>query len=418
MIINHNLMSLNTLNSLNSTQTSLSKSMQKLSSGLKINSASDDAAGLAISEKMRGQINGLTQASANAQDGISMLQTAEGALNETTSILQRMRELAVQSSSDTNTDSDRSDIQSEFDQLTSEIDRISTTTQFNTKNLLDGSMGSAITTATKNVLSNSGIDAGAGVAATAGTALTALTDTAGNSLGIASGDTLTVSYVKDGALVTGSVTVTSGTTLSQLSNSDFSVSVATTGTNVGTISATATTGGSATAIYGLTITDTTSAASGGTTVTKATDALSNFTQSTAAKDARSDGSATILIGANTGQSMNISIDDMSASALGVEGLQVSTQAEANVAIKVIDTATQMVSSQRAQLGAEENRLEHTINNLSTSSENMTSAESTIRDTDMASEMANYSKLSVISQAATAMLAQANQQPQQVLTLLK
>ncbi|NMC32940.1 MAG: flagellin [Veillonellaceae bacterium] len=407
MIINHNMASLNTLNSLNANNTTMQKSLAKLSSGLRINTAADDAAGLAISEKMRGQISGLDQASSNAQDSISLLQTAEGALDESTSILQRMRELAVEASSDTLTDSDRTDIQSEFDELTEEIDRIAQTTQFNTKNLLDGSMSEANATATANVSTNTSLNKNTLAAST----LTALTDASGNSLGIEAGDTITLNYVKDGALQTTSFTVTTSTTLANLATSDFTLATATTGT----LTATAATGGTTAAIYGITYTVTDSDGDKRSTVS---DTLSSFTQTTAANDLRADGSATILIGANTGQNLNISIDAMDAGSLGVKNLTVTSQSAAEVAISVIDTATSMVSAARGKMGAEENRLEHTINNLTTSSENITSAESRIRDVDMAAEMAEYTKLSVINQAATAMLAQANQQPQQVLQLLQ
>ncbi len=407
MIINHNMASLNTLNSLNANSTTMQKSLAKLSSGLRINSAADDAAGLAISEKMRGQISGLDTASSNAQNGISLLQTAEGALDETTSILQRMRELAVESASDTITDDDRDDIQSEFSELTEEIDRIASTTQFNTKNLLDGSMSSDNTTVTANVSENTSFAS----ATTSGTLATALTDSSGNSLGITEGDTISLSYVKDGALQTTSFTVTSATTVADLDTGDFAITTATTGT----LTATATTGGTTTAVYGLTYTVTDS---DGDKRTTASDALSDFTQTTAANNLRADGSATILIGANTGQDFNISIDAMDASSLGVANLTVTSQTAAEVAISVIDTATSMVSAARGKMGAEENRLEHTINNLTTASENTTAAESRIRDVDMAAEMAEYTKLSVINQAATAMLAQSNQLPQQVLSLLQ
>lgn len=444
MIINHNLASLNTLNALNRNQTSMSSSLQKLSSGLRINSAADDAAGLAISEKMRGQISGLGKASSNAEDAISLLQTAEGALDETTSILQRMRELAVQASTDTLTASDKSDIQAEFTELTEEIDRIAKTTQFNTKNLLDGTM-SAKTAAVSNVSTNVSLSDTTCLA----DALSALKDTAGNSLGIsaciaavacgdtipASGyagsgtagcvataatacdgvasDTVTVSYVKNGAMctisLTGDSTMTcvteafacAGMTLASGANGEWTV--------------TASTAGSEDAIYGLTFTVTD--ADGNENLT-AQNALSGWTQTTSATDARSNGSANVLIGANTGQNFNISINAMDATSLGVDNLSVSTTAEADVAIKVIDTATAMVSAERGKMGAEENRLQHTINNLTTSSENITAAESRIRDVDMAAEMATYTKHSVIGQAATAMLAQANQLPEQVLSLLK
>lgn len=428
MVINHNLSALNTYNQLNSNSSLMNKSLQKISSGYQINTAADDAAGLAISEKMRGQIRGLDQANANAQDSISMVQTAEGALSETTDILQRMRELAVQSASDTNTDADRANIQDEVDALVKEINRIADTTEFNTKKLLDGSMSSK-TTQQASIDSNTAVKTTAGAALTDTTALlTDLTDADGNSLGIKAGDTVTVSYMKDGALITGSLDVTATTTLADLetittSDKDGNLTGNTVATDLGltvdatsgALTATSAGTGTANAIYGLTITvnDT-----DGDSVTAATNALSDFTQTQAAKNTGSDKSSTILIGANTGQSINIAIDNMDAESLGVNNLQVDTQDAANVALGVIDTATATVTTMRSKLGAIENRLDHTINNLTTSSENLTAAESRIRDVDMASEMATYTKLSVMTQAATAMLAQANQQPQQVLSLLK
>lgn len=529
MIVNHNMGSLNTLNSLNANNTTMMKSLAKLSSGLRINSAADDAAGLAISEKMRGQISGLDQASSNAENGISLLETAEGALDETTSILQRMRELAVESSSDTLTDDDRTDLQAEFDELVEEIDRIASTTQFNTKNLLDGSM-SACTSATANISANSSLAngatsatlsisatttaactvtsatlatclglvcgttysvAGASISITASTTvddlvdainsqstsvtaavdskgleitsnttgtssnlctsvlgsafycavtatycavatgtagsstlctglcattLVSLGDTGNNSLGIQAGDTISFSFVKNGAMTTCTLSVTSCTTLDDLNNKlqssgAGSLSIATDGT----ISIKASTAGSEGAVYGLTmaVTDVT-----GDEVTTASSALSSWTQTQAATDQRANGTSKILIGANTGQTFDISINAMDATSLGIKGLSISSFDESNVAISVIDTATESVSAERGKMGAEENRLEHTINNLTTSSENITSAESRIRDVDMAAEMANYTKLSVINQAATSMLAQANQLPQQVLSLLQ
>lgn len=430
MVINHNLSALNTYNQLNSNSSLMNKSLQKISSGYQINTAADDAAGLAISEKMRGQIRGLDQANANAQDSISMVQTAEGALSETTDILQRMRELAVQSASDTNTDADRANIQDEVDALVKEINRIADTTEFNTKKLLDGSMSSK-TTEQASIDSNTAVKTTAGAALTDTTALlTDLTDADGNSLGIKEGDTVTISYMKDGALITGSLDVTATTTLADLEDidtfdkdgnattgatktaaDDLGLTVATSGA----LTATAAAEGTANAIYGLTITVTDS---DGDSVTAATNALSDFTQTQAAKNTGSDKSSTILIGANTGQSITIAIDNMDAESLGVNNIQVDTQDAANIALGVIDTATATVTTMRSKLGAIENRLDHTINNLTTSSENLTAAESRIRDVDMASEMATYTKLSVMTQAATAMLAQANQQPQQVLSLLK
>ncbi|AJO23997.1 flagellin [Weizmannia coagulans] len=414
MIINHNIAALNTLNHLNAATNAQSKAMQKLSSGLRINGAADDAAGLAISEKMRSQIRGLDQATKNSQDATSLLQTAEGALNETHDILQRMRELAVQSSNDTNTDDDRQNIQSEMSQLESEIDRIGNTTQFNTKNLLDGSMGKAVTTAVANE-NTSGIfkDKGNGnAAATTDTLLTDLTDKDGNSLGITAGDKVTVTYVKNGTTTTNSVTVAADTKLSDIGTNLGGTLTANTD---GSLKLEAAAAGTADAIEGITITV---QDQNGNVRTAATNALSSFKETQAAADVRSDGSATFLIGANGGQNLQVDINDMRAQALGVSGLQVSTQTQANAAIKVIDNAIQKVSAERGKLGAFENRLDHTVNNLTTSSENLTSAESRIRDVDMAKEMSEQTKQSILAQAAQAMLAQANQQPQQVLQLLR
>ncbi|WP_251460328.1 flagellin [Weizmannia agrestimuris] len=422
MIINHNIAALNTLNRLNAATNAQSKAMQKLSSGLRINSAADDAAGLAISEKMRSQIRGLDQATKNAQDATSLLQTAEGALNETHDILQRMRELAVQSSNDTNTDDDRQNIQSEMSQLEKEIDRIGNTTQFNTKNLLDGSMGKAVTNAVANE-NTSGIFKDTGnnkAAATKDTVLTNLADKDGNSLGITAGDKITVTYVKNGTTTTETVTVaadadTDKKTVAKLSDIETYLGGTLSVNDDGSLKLAAAAEGTADAIEGITITV---QDQNGNVRTAATNALSSFKETQAAADVRSDGSATFLIGANGGQNLQVDINDMRAQALGVSGLQVSTQTQANAAIKVIDNAIQKVSAERGKLGAFENRLDHTVNNLTTSSENLTSAESRIRDVDMAKEMSEQTKQSILAQAAQAMLAQANQQPQQVLQLLR
>lgn len=269
MVVQHNLTAMNTNRQLSGIQNSQSKSTEKLSSGYKINRAGDDAAGLSISEKMRSQIKGLNKASSNAQDGISLIQTAEGALNETHSILQRMNELATQAANDTNTTTDRNALQAEVNQLVSEIDRIQSTTQFNTMNLLDGQF---------------------------------------------------------------------------------------TGKN-------------------------------------------------------------LQVGSLSGQSIKISIGNMNASTLKVSGLKLTSFASAGNAMKQIQSAINQVSTQRSTLGALQNRLEHTINNLDTTSENTQSAESRIRDTDMAKEMVEYSKNNILSQAGQSMLAQANQANQGVLSLL-
>ena len=269
MVVQHNLSAMNTNRQLSGVQSAQSKSTEKLSSGYRINRAGDDAAGLSISEKMRSQIRGLNKASSNAQDGISLVQVAEGALNETHSILQRMNELATQAANDTNTSTDRTAIQAEIDQLTSEINRIQSTTQFNTMNLLDGTFSS------KN----------------------------------------------------------------------------------------------------------------------------------------------LQVGSLSGQSIGISIKNMDASSLGVNSLKVSSFTSAGSAMDKIQSAINLVSTQRSTLGALQNRLEHTINNLNTTSENTQAAESRIRDVDMATEMVEYSKNNILAQAGQSMLAQANQATQGVLSLL-
>ena len=275
MRINTNMMALNTNRALGINNAGTAKSLEKLSSGFRINRAGDDAAGLAISEKMRGQIRGLDMASKNAQDGISLIQTAEGALTESHAILQRMRELAVQSANDTNVDVDRGEIQKEVNQLAEELTRIADTTQFNTQDLLDGS----------------------------------------------------------------------------------------------------------------------------------------FT-------------AKFHIGANEGQNVDLAIEAMGADALGVNGtgedagIAVNTQESADAAITTINDAIETVSAERSKLGALQNRLEHTIKNLDNTSENLQAAESRIRDVDMAREMMEFTKQTILQQAATAMLAQANQAPQTVLQLLR
>lgn len=275
MVVQHNLSAMNTNRQMGTVSSALQKSTEKLSSGYKINRAGDDAAGLSISEKMRSQIRGLNRASDNAEDGISLIQVAEGALNETHSILQRMNELATQAANDTNTTTDRNAIQKELTQLTSELDRIYSTTQFNTMNLLDGTFS---------------------------------------------------------------------------------------GTN---------------------------------------------------------NKMKLQVGALSGQSIDFSIANMCATKIGLKTtLSVSTFTKAGSYMKSVQDAIEVVSKQRSAMGAIQNRLEHTIANLDTTAENTQSAESRIRDTDMASEMVTYSKNNILAQAGQSMLAQANQSTQGVLSLLQ
>jgi len=411
MRINHNIAALNTYRQLNSASGAQSKSMEKLSSGLRINRAGDDAAGLAISEKMRGQIRGLDQAARNSQDGISMIQTAEGALNETHDILQRMRELSVQSSNDTNTVQDRDNIQKEVNQLGEEIQRIAEQTEFNTKKLLNGGLGAAsaqATHVTANTLTGN----------TGATTLNSVLDgTGGNNIGLANGDTITVSWSIGGTQKSVTHTIVDATTedladLATTIDGDSTVAAAFTGAR---LDLTASTAGTAGQINGLSF-EVKSAA--GVRKEAASNLLSNFTTTTAAADVRTNNSADFQIGSNQGQTLNLAISDMRADTLGVRNLQVGTKAQAGTAIKVLDEAIQKVSAERSKLGANQNRLEHTINNLNTSSENLTAAESRIRDVDMAKEMMNQTKNSILSQAAQAMLAQSNQMPQGVLQLLR
>lgn len=448
MRINHNIAALNTYNKLAANQAQTSKSLEKLSSGLKINKAGDNAAGLAISEKMRSQIRGLDQASSNASDGISLINTAEGALGETHSILQRMRELAVQSANDTNTTSDRAEIQKEVDQLTEEIDRIGNSTEFNTKKLLNGGAsvsasvsgtdaarvsvigGTADTTVASTVALTAWTSAAAGTDVTTATFATANTALGGTGGSIALqgitfnfGAAETVQNVLDtvngaGIGITATHTATAGITFS--TEAVGSAATMTVGAVTGVFAGVATDSGSDASVttasgnysaVGNTITMTDGAAEGlSFTVSGATGAATITVDN--------NGGLNMHIGANKDQTMYISVGDMRSTALGVDAIDVTSKTGAETAIDTIQDALDSVSSERAKLGAYQNRLEHTINNLGTSSENMASAESRIRDVDMAKEMMDFTKNNILSQAATAMLAQANQQPQGVLQLLQ
>lgn len=554
MRINHNIAALNTYRQLNSAAGAQSKSMEKLSSGLRINKAGDDAAGLAISEKMRAQIRGLDMAAKNAQDGVSLLQTAEGALNETHSILQRMRELAVQSSNDTNTDADRESINTEINQLKEEIDRIGNTTEFNTKKLIDGSIGAKNLTGADNAAVISS-ELGKQTAAIA----TSVSTIGTGEITASANDTTILNLKVDGANI--NVTVdnddylafddgtnvdtngyaaklqedinkaisdynkANGTTIANVTVSaslaqDGSISIKS--GSVGQTSTVEITSNAASQALGLTDasdgSDTVSAtgsegtfsAAGAAQVTaiansgdarkltmnidgtdievdlatvgaasysanadmstfaanlqtdinnaitaynatvpsdKAIDSVSvsvkdgaivvesgsdkttssiKFDNSEASQllglanqnSATQGGGLDFQIGANQTQTMKVTIEDMRTDALGIKDIDLSNKAGAQEAITKINDAIEKVSTQRSNLGAFQNRLEHTINNLGTSSENLTAAESRVRDVDMAKEMMEQTKNSILAQAAQAMLAQANQQPQGVLQLLR
>jgi flagellin len=461
-----------------------SKSLEKLSSGLRINRAGDDAAGLAISEKMRGQIRGLDQASRNAQDGISLIQTAEGALNETHSILQRMRELAVQAATDTNTADDRAKIQSEVDQLANEITRISNTTEFNTKNLLAGGLST-----TFHIGANQGQNVDMTIAAmdafslgVAGSRVVQGAFAAGTGTGITSVSNLgagltaqtysiettvtpaTVSPLGGGATHNGALT---GTFVGD-GNTSLSIRIDTVTAGAVTQFSYSFDGSSWTQVNAA------SGAIGSTGLTWAADSETTYEvgdqgevitatltaavytaqlKNGAGEDVGSaitfnhSATSAVIGNATTGETLQINFSsgaignstvdatqvvttvgstaasigangEVSARATVSAGINVSSQVAADSAITTINNALEKVSAERSKLGAMQNRLEHTIANLGTSSENLTASESRIRDVDMAKEMMEFTKNNILQQAAQAMLAQANTQPQGVLQLLR
>ncbi len=536
MIVQHNMSAMNANRMLGVTSSSLSKSTEKLSSGYRINRAADDAAGLSISEKMRSQIRGLNKASANAQDGISLIQTAEGALNESHSILQRMRELSVQASNGTETDDDREAVQKEISQLQEELTRISSTTEFNTMKLLDGSQGGSSSTTSsgpKFGVIDSTLDgalvtsnvAGIKVATAASTDTkvgqeTAIWDDAGTTLklNLSKNKVYTQDEIDDiianAKQEDSSATAAPAEVKVTLKNGIFNADADTTdgkataaGAKAASNDATVTGFVGADTIkftankYGAEFNDTvfkfafdkeTGKEEVETTTAITTDAANKITAGeytihlaagkeytaediedilkTAGFDfdvtlsgatpdqpntlfatsgattvdditmnagaglgsekalwgqdgydsVSSNAGITLQIGANEGQTMSFSIDDMSARSLGVDGnkIDIATQSGAQKATTTIDAAIKKVSAQRSKLGAVQNRLEHTIANLDTAAENTQTSESRIRDTDMASEMVVYSKNNILLQAGQSMLAQANQSNQGVLSLLQ
>lgn len=386
MRIQHNIAALNANRQLGINNSNVSKNLEKLSSGYKINRAGDDAAGLAISEKMRGQIRGLDQATNNANDGISLVQTAEGALNETTSILQRMKELATQASNGTyKNEVDRENIAKEVEALQKEINRISTSTNFNKISLLDGTLGSYEVTAS--------YDAEKGIAAA--------TMKGGK---LEENDEVSVTFDKD----TKKLTVTS-TEVKVTFDAVDTAKDGQTYTFVAKVASDASDevkakydGLEVSLTLGSAINSATANVTTDVTVSKVNPALTLQIGATASPD----------------QQVSLSIGDMSSKGLGVDTISVKDQESALESIEVISQAIDKVSGTRADLGALQNRLEHTVNNLGVTSENLSSAESRIRDVDMAKEMMEMTKNNVLAQAAQSMLAQANQQPQNVLKLLQ
>ena len=432
LTVQHNMTAMNANRQLGISNSNLAKSTEKLSSGYKINRAGDNAAGLAISEKMRGQIRGLDQASSNAEDGISLIQTAEGNLQESQNIIQRMRELAVQASSDTNTDDDRTQIQQEIQQLTEEVDRIANTTEFNTKKLLDGSCAGSSSY-------KEGLASVEGTFANGVVAVNQIKTSAADIVG--KSDVIRIEFTKDCDL--NSITKTSATSGGAVATSLHGAKVAMNGMSTGTGTVTISKAAFDTldnakkaSTYSGATTDVTFTITNAKNI-KAGDVITINLQKCDLNKPKNVGKEALRlqVGANGGQEVQIQMKSMKAKDLGItqtsvaivdgkstagsigQSLDVTSQASASLAVEAYDNALQTVSTERAKMGAMQNRLEHTISNLDTSAENLQSAESSIRDTDMATEMTKYSKNNILMQAGQSMLAQANQSNQGVLSLL-
>lgn len=437
MVVKNNMSALSTLNTLNRNTKALSKSLQKVSSGMKINSAADDASGYAISERMRVQIRSLDQANSNAQNGGSMMKVAEGAVSSTVEILKTLKEKAVNAANDTNTDADRQTIQKELDQSIDQINDNANVT-FNGQYLVDGSKNSA-TEATCTALTNQSLAEDTN----SGTVLTALKARNGDSLNIQSTDTITVSWVKDGKTYTGSTKVGSqnlNNALKQIADGSnyLSADIELSGGKTSFIAV----DGSGNSVYtasgesSITITSKSTGIEGqisGFTISitdntgavrkSANAALDAFDETLRAQNKSEDNSINLQIGTKANQTIKVGLTDMKAQALGLQGkdnstIQVGNQEQANAAINVLDAAIQKALDQQTTIGAVQSRLEYTQSNLTTASENVTAAESTIRDADMAKEMTEYTKNNVLMQAAQSMLAQANQSSSNVLSLLQ
>ena len=488
MVVQHNMQAANANRMLNVTTGQQAKSTEKLSSGYRINRAADDAAGLTISEKMRKQIKGLDRASTNAEDGVSAVQTAEGALTEVHSMLQRMNELATQAANGTNSQDDRSAIQDEVDQLTTEIDRVAETTKFNEIYLLKGDSeggtkteklaahdaglaGTLVDNGDTATFTVKGLKQG-GEVNIAGKSYTVDGITAPTSSAIAAGTTGTASVKATYELNLANMAAgLDGTATFTIDGNDYTIDVAKNdnadaiGTKLanalngkiddglggqftvananGTLTFTASANGagakslvsgstykapenakSVTDIYNLMKDELTTASSIGTdtAATVNNNGDGTFTINKGSVSVADSLSFNLHVGADADMTnkINVNIETMNSSYLGIKGLNVTdkTGTAATYAIDAIADAVSKVSEQRSSLGAVQNRLEHTISNVDNVVENTTSAESRIRDTDMASEMVNYSKNNILAQAGQSMLAQANQSNQGVLSLLQ
>ena len=433
MVVKNNMSAISTLNTLNKNSNALSKSLAKVSSGMKINGAADDASGYAISERMRVQIRGLDQANSNTQNGNSMMKVAEGAVSSTVDILKTLKEKVINAANDTNTDSDRATIQKELDQSIDQINDNANIT-YNGKLLVDGSHNSEVK-ATTTALTNQSLN----TATTGTTAFCAMLDRNGNSLNINSMDKVTISFVKQGKTYTTSVAATSNlNTLLAKANSQLASAFTTTvgassyigkdiagdtvATADGTKALTISAGGSSVTnqISGITISVTNTK---GAVQKSANAVLDNFSESIRAQNKSTDNAMVLQVGTKANQSIKVGLTDMRAEALGLQSssganIQIGTQQQANAAISVLDNAVQKALDQQTTIGSIESRLEYTSANLTTASENVQSSESTIRDANMAKEMTEYTKNNVLMQAAQSMLAQANQSSSSVLSLLQ
>ena len=419
MVVKNNMSAVNTLNILNKNQSALAKSLQKVSSGMKINTAGDDASGYAISERMRVQIRSLDQDNQNTQNGNSMMRTAEGAVSSTVEILKTLKEKAINAANDTNTDEDRRTIQKEINQMVDQIDDNALAT-YNGKYLVDGSRNSK-GIATCTTLSNGAMSTSTKWAS----ALTSLLSRTDESLNIQSTDNITVSYVRQGRTYTTTFQVSTNNTLASiLESAAFNGTESYTGTSLMGMTRNEALIGYDKAKNSVYTADNKAALSIEAKGTGTTFQVSSFTMSiTDNTGAIRKTANTALDGFNANQAIKVSMTDMRSLALGLKGtdgsvLSVQTQDKANAAINTIETALQKALDEQANIGAVQTRLSYTSSNLTTASENVQNSESTIRDADMAKEMTNYTKNNVLLQAAQSMLAQANQNSSAVLSLLQ
>ncbi|WP_196599092.1 flagellin [Pectinatus frisingensis] len=446
LVVKNNMSALNTLNIMSKNNKNLAASLQKVSSGQKINSAADDPAGYAISQRMQTQIRSLNQDNTNAANGQNMLKTAEGTVASTVDILKTLKEKVLDAANDTNTTYDRNTIQDYLDQTVAQINDNANVT-YNSKLLVDGSMnqqGSATTVAYSN--------ASLATDTTFFTALTALKDRNGNTLNILSQDTVTVSYVTNGKVMTTSFKVGSstlsdifskanqatGATITGMGNSVY-LKTAGTGSTIGK-NAQDVTMHTADGSSVLTVTSNKSGISGniagftisisgtdGNIKTSVNTKLDAWDEQISAQDKSNDNSITLQVGTKANQTIRVGLGDMRAQALGLQGvsadgsvqnLDVSTRANANAAVNVLDNAVQKALKEQTQIGSVESRLDYTQDNLTTASQNVQASESTITDANMAQEMTEYTKNNILMQASQAMLAQANSGSQNILQLLQ